>query len=631
MQLAPDDILPGEEGMCGKLRHSMYGTRDAAQNWHEVYSGELIKMGFTQGKTSPCVFHHVQKGIRTYVHGDDYVSTGLPHELQWMKTELEKRYQVKTQMLGPESHHQQEIKILNRILQWKGESGIVYEADPRHAELIIEQLHLADAKSVATPGTKEEGQTQEDADVLLGDRDATAYRAIVARCNYLAPDRLDIAFSVKELARKMSKPNRGDWTKLKRLGRYLSGKPRLLQHYDLQGSQRVLKAFSDADWAGCEATRKSTTGGCLTLGTHVLKGWSKTQSLIALSSRESELYATLRAAAEALGVMSMMKDMGYQVSGEVWSDASAALGIIHRKGLGKIRHIDTGLLWIQQTAAEQRLRFQKVLGKNNPADLFTKYPDQKTSEGHTSTKHYYFNTGRAKEAPKLHGVWKSVGEYLMNNDHRYWEQLQLLTGWYGGRIGKRSQPIARREVGIVCRGHQRKCGRRESRASEGRVTIDGLRTAGAPGEQLIGTGVQRFECRPAYQPWGSTLTFRHNAGVSWVHGLRHGVAMHPRGRHLREGMTLLFTWESHTTESEQQPTQQHIYHNHWGSIRRSCCWHNCYYYNHYSKKGKAKDDGSARVVVTRDPECIVLPVQGADQRSSKAFPRTRTGMWTTVN
>ena len=82
------------------------------------------------------------------------------------------------------------------------------------------------------------------------------------------------------------------------------------------------------------------------LGEHVLKGWSKIQFLIVLSSGESELYATLLAAAEALGIMSMMKDLGYSVKGEVWGDASAALGITHTTGLGKTRHIDTSLLWI---------------------------------------------------------------------------------------------------------------------------------------------------------------------------------------------------------------------------------------------------------------------------------------------
>ena len=81
------------------------------------------------------------------------------------------------------------------------------------------------------------------------------------------------------------------------------------------------------------------------IGTHAIKAWSKSQSLIALSSGESELYATLKASAEGLGLQSICKDLNLHMRGEVWGDASAALGIINRKGLGKTRHIDTtGLL-----------------------------------------------------------------------------------------------------------------------------------------------------------------------------------------------------------------------------------------------------------------------------------------------
>ena len=97
---------------------------------------------------------------------------------------------------------------------------------------------------------------------------------------------------------------------------------------------------------------------------------------------ESELYATLKAAVETLGMISVMKDLGWDVTGEVWGDASAALGIINRRGLGKTRHIDTGLLWIQQTAAERQLKFSKALGADNPADLYTKHLDASTIEKH---------------------------------------------------------------------------------------------------------------------------------------------------------------------------------------------------------------------------------------------------------
>ena len=83
---------------------------------------------------------------------------------------------------------------------------------------------------------------------------------------------------------------------------------------------------------------------------------SKRQPLLALSSGENEFYAALKASAEGLGMMSLLKDFNYVVTGEVWGDASAALGIIHRRGRGCMRHIDAGLFWIQQTAAEKSLK-----------------------------------------------------------------------------------------------------------------------------------------------------------------------------------------------------------------------------------------------------------------------------------
>ena len=372
VQIPEEDQKEGEGKLCGKLNFSMYGTRDAAQNWQAEYSQRLVDNGFKQGIATPCVFHHEEKGIRTLVHGDDYVSIGKPQHLNWMREMLEEKYQIKTQVLGPEKNHVQQVKILNRIISWDPVKGFVYEADPRHTEIITEQLRLQDAKPVITPGTKDEGTTQEDKDKKLDAEHASKYRALVARCNYLSPDRPDISYSVKELARHMSDPSVGNWAQLKRLGRYLKGKPRMQQVFGWQDMPKTLKTYSDAGWAGCKATRKSTTGGCMTLGRHSIKGWSKTQSLVALSSGESELYATLKAASETLGMLSMMKDLGWLMGGEIWGDASAALGIINRRGLGKTRHIDTGMLWIQQTAAERKLGFHKVLGKDNPADLFTK-------------------------------------------------------------------------------------------------------------------------------------------------------------------------------------------------------------------------------------------------------------------
>lgn len=103
-------------------------------------------------------------------------------------------------------------------------------------------------------------------------------------------------------------------------------------------------------------------------------------------------------------MLSLLKDFGWQATGEIWGGASAALEILNRRGLGKTRHIDTGLLWIQQIVAEKRLRSNKVLGKNNPADLYTKHLGATIMGKHTRAMAYEFAEGRAKEAPKLHTV-----------------------------------------------------------------------------------------------------------------------------------------------------------------------------------------------------------------------------------
>ena len=71
--------------------------------------------------------------------------------------------------------------------------GLRYEADPRHVELVVQQLGLQDAKVITTPGTREEGTTKEDHAEVLNEKEAAKYRAVIARCNYLALDRPDVA------------------------------------------------------------------------------------------------------------------------------------------------------------------------------------------------------------------------------------------------------------------------------------------------------------------------------------------------------------------------------------------------------------------------------------------------------
>ena len=102
--------------------------------------------------------------------------------------------------------------------------------------------------------------------------DTTRFRGLSARANYLASDRPDIMYAVKELCRGMAKPIRLHWHKLKRLGRYLLENSRTAMRYDWQRQEPEITGYSDSDWAGCRVTGKSTSGGALMIGSHFIKG-----------------------------------------------------------------------------------------------------------------------------------------------------------------------------------------------------------------------------------------------------------------------------------------------------------------------------------------------------------------------
>ena len=89
------------------------------------------------------------------------------------------------------------------MVRWT-DHGIEYEPDPRHAEIIIEQMGLNGAKPLSTPGVKDTDDTMPEP---LPEADISTYRSLVARLNYFAQDRSDLSFASKELSRHMAAPS----------------------------------------------------------------------------------------------------------------------------------------------------------------------------------------------------------------------------------------------------------------------------------------------------------------------------------------------------------------------------------------------------------------------------------------
>ena len=111
--------------------------------------------------------------------------------------------------------------------------------------------------------------TTEDDDTELNADDARSYRAIAARLNYISPDRPDIGYAVKESARNMSKPRACDFQKLRKICRYLVGKPRLTMRFPWQETPDRIVALTNSDWGGCARSAKSISVGAICFGEHV--------------------------------------------------------------------------------------------------------------------------------------------------------------------------------------------------------------------------------------------------------------------------------------------------------------------------------------------------------------------------
>ena len=108
--------------------------------------------------------------------------------------------------------------------------------------------------------------------------------------------------------------------------------------------------------------------------------------------------------AQALGLQSLARDTNWELKVNVFSDATAAIGIAKRRGLGKVRHLHTIDLWIQERIRNGDVNLLKVLGTENPADALTKYLDPVSMNKAMEKTNVEFMEGRAAIAPAAMGI-----------------------------------------------------------------------------------------------------------------------------------------------------------------------------------------------------------------------------------
>ena len=230
-------------------------------------------------------------------------------------------------------------------------------------------------KSLNSNGDNDDHQDEEWEEEPLAPAEATEFRSSAARLNFLSQDSPELMYPAKEVSGEMANPIRGGWKRLKKVTRFVKSRKAVVWEFPWQDEHQELETYADSDWGGRRGSRKSTSGGLVMLGRHCIKTWSCTQGAVALSSAEAEFYAMIEAVVRSKGMLSTMKEVGFQMLERVqlYTDSSAAKSFVSRRGLGRMKHLEIRDLWLQREVGLGRVIVNKVEGPRNPADLMTKY------------------------------------------------------------------------------------------------------------------------------------------------------------------------------------------------------------------------------------------------------------------
>ncbi|CAB1105053.1 unnamed protein product [Ectocarpus sp. CCAP 1310/34] len=282
------ECSPEQARQVWRLKAWLYGLRLSPKGWCSTFHDFLIEKGFVQRKADPCLYILEAEGVILLVYVDDILLSGKDEEKVMMVVDLLKEL-FNTVLLGDAQH------LLGMKLERNVDAGIIFPSQETYAKTVLDQFGMAESRPVKTPA--EPGPISIEEEKVLSPEDTKYYRSATGSLLYLnRGSRPDITHSVMVLAKSMAKPGPRAMTKLKRVLRYLKGTTSIGITYteDADGGDK-LTAYVDSDFAGDQDKGYSTTGAVLYLAGAPVDWISKKQTVLAISTFETEAVALSKA------------------------------------------------------------------------------------------------------------------------------------------------------------------------------------------------------------------------------------------------------------------------------------------------------------------------------------------------
>ena len=238
---------------------------------------------------------------------------------------------------------------------------------------LIEKYGLSEAKTVPTPADPSSKLKKDDG--TSKDVDPNEYQSMVGSLLYAAiATRPDIAQAVGVVSKFNSKPSQAHLTAVKRILRYLKGTTDLALKYQRSENCRLI-GYLDADWAGDQDDRHSTTGNLLVMAGGPISWLSKKQAVVALSTSEAEYVALSAATQEAVWLRRLLTSLKAIPNGPtvLMEDNQGAIAIAKNPiAHARTKHIDIRYHYIRETVQEGFVELHYCPTEKMIADILTK-------------------------------------------------------------------------------------------------------------------------------------------------------------------------------------------------------------------------------------------------------------------
>ncbi|KAK1415059.1 hypothetical protein QVD17_30829 [Tagetes erecta] len=351
MEQPPGFINPQFPDHVCRLNKAIYGLKQAPRAWFHRLSEFLLKQGFVCSKADPSlfVFKHDQCIMYLLVYVDDIILTGnQDNVMQNFIRTLHGEFGIKnlgqlSYFLGLEATHS---------------NGGLFLSQTMYAQEILDRAGLLDANPVHTPLPANES-FQASGDPYP---DVTHYQSLVGALQYLTITRPDISYSMNQVSQFLQKPTVYHYQSVKHTLRYVKGTIRYGLKYTKPVTTTVL-GYSDADWARCVETRRSTYGYSIFLGGNLVSWSAKKQPTIARSSCESEYRAMANTAAKIMWITHLLKELHAlpPVSPTLLCDNRSALFLTQNPVSHKrAKHIDLDYHFIRELVMSGKLHTKFV-------------------------------------------------------------------------------------------------------------------------------------------------------------------------------------------------------------------------------------------------------------------------------